>query len=40
MRLLSSEERIAALDHGMKEVLYLGKEVAGVLWRPATNSAS
>jgi hypothetical protein len=30
MRLLSSEERIAALDHGMKEVLYLGKEVAGV----------
>ena len=25
--LLSSEERFAALDHGMKEILYLGKEV-------------
>ena len=35
--LLSSEERFAALDHGMKEILYLGKEVKNSWGTIATN---
>ncbi len=35
--LLSSEERFAALDQGMKEVLYLGKEVKNSWGTIATN---
>jgi ABC-type nitrate/sulfonate/bicarbonate transport system substrate-binding protein len=35
--LLSSEERFAALDHGMKEILYLGKEVKNSWGTVATN---
>ncbi|HEY7216967.1 MAG TPA: ABC transporter substrate-binding protein [Candidatus Binatia bacterium] len=35
--LLSSEERFAALDQGMKEVLYLGKEVKNSWGTVATN---
>ena len=35
--LLSSEERFAALDQGMKEILYLGKEVKNSWGTIATN---
>lgn len=35
--LLSSEERFAALDQGMKEILYLGKEVKNSWGTVATN---
>jgi ABC-type nitrate/sulfonate/bicarbonate transport system substrate-binding protein len=35
--LLTSEERFAALDHGMKEILYLGKEVKNSWGTVATN---
>ncbi len=35
--LLSSEERFAALDQGMKELLYLGKEVKNSWGTVATN---
>jgi len=35
--LLSSEERFAALDQGMKEVMYLGKEVKNSWGTVATN---
>jgi ABC-type nitrate/sulfonate/bicarbonate transport system substrate-binding protein len=34
---LSSEERFAALDQGMKEILYLGKEVKNSWGTVATN---
>ena len=37
--LLSSEERFAALDQGMKEILYLGKEVKNSWGTIATNDA-
>jgi NitT/TauT family transport system substrate-binding protein len=37
--LLSSEERFAALDQGMKEILYLGKEVKNSWGTIATNDS-